>query len=198
MGSTARSAETIEDFKTALIARIGSLARTHRLLDRRRADGVVRRPPEERARCLRRRQRRTHHADRPPVELSSQLAVSLGMAVHELTTNAAKFGALSIYGGKVDVNWSVTIEESGGTLNFDWVESSGPQVVRTPASRLRLPAAGVRAARPDPGQGQCRLPSAKASASTAPCRCRRKKKPRTADTACVGVNDLQTMFVYVS
>src|SRR4029434_4268899 len=61
----------------------------------------------------------------PEVALSSQVAVSLGMAVHELTANAAKYGALSVYGGKVEVTWSVTIDASRRTLTFNWVESGG-------------------------------------------------------------------------
>ncbi len=64
----------------------------------------------------------------PEVPLTSQLAVSLGMAIHELTANAAKYGALSVYGGKVEVSWSVTIEAARRTLTFDWVESGGPPV----------------------------------------------------------------------
>lgn len=128
MGSTARSSESIEDFKTALIGRIGALAKTHRLLTDEAgavsfgdllhneldafddgSDGRI-------------------TITGPDVTLTTQLAVSLGMAVHELTTNAAKYGSLSVFGGKVDVTWSVTIEATRRTLNFDWVESSGPQV----------------------------------------------------------------------
>ena len=128
MGSTARSSETIEDFKTALIGRIASLAKTHLLLsDEGRAvafadvlhneldafdDGS-----DDRIRL-----------SGPPVEISTQLAVSIGMAIHELTTNSAKYGALSVYGGKVDVSWSVTIEADRRRLDFDWVESGGPPV----------------------------------------------------------------------
>ena len=66
----------------------------------------------------------------PNVPLSAQVAVSLGMAIHELTTNAAKFGALSVFGGKVEVTWSVTIDATRCTLAFDWVESEGPPVVQ--------------------------------------------------------------------
>ena len=50
------------------------------------------------------------------------------MAVHELTNNAAKYGSLSVVGGKVDVTWSMTIEATRRTLEFDWVESGGPAV----------------------------------------------------------------------
>ena len=66
----------------------------------------------------------------PDVPLTAQVAVSLGMAVHELTTNAAKFGALSVFGGKVEVTWSVTIHAKRRTLAFEWIESGGPPVVQ--------------------------------------------------------------------
>ena len=129
MGSTARSAETIEDFKTALIGRIGALAKTHLLLsDEGRTEisfeQILRNEldafddgSDDRVRY-----------SGPPIEVSSRLAVSLGMAIHELTTNAAKYGALSVYGGKVDIAWSVTIEAKRRVLQFIWVESGGPQV----------------------------------------------------------------------
>ena len=128
MGSTARTATSIEDFQTALIGRIGVLAKTHVLLsdDSRPvsfgdilhseldafddgSDGRV-------------------SLTGPPVEIAAQAAVPLGLAMHELTTNAAKYGALSVYGGKVDVTWSETITASSRQLNFDWVESGGPTV----------------------------------------------------------------------
>ena len=129
MGSTARSAETIDDFKTALIGRIGALAKTHLLLsDEGRTEisfeQILRNEldafddgSDDRVRF-----------SGPPVEVSSRLAVSLGMAIHELTTNAAKYGALSVFGGKVDIAWSVTIEAKRRVLQFVWVESGGPQV----------------------------------------------------------------------
>ena len=95
----------------------------------------------------------------PRVDLPSRLAVSLGMAVHELTTNAAKYGALSVYGGKVAVAWTVVIDAERHTLNIDWVESGGPPVARTDAAGLRRAPAGFRAARADPGQDQDRIPA---------------------------------------
>ena len=66
----------------------------------------------------------------PEVPITSQLAVSLGMAIHEFTTNAAQYGALSVFGGKVEVTWSVTINATRRTLAFDWVESGGPPVAQ--------------------------------------------------------------------
>jgi two-component sensor histidine kinase len=52
------------------------------------------------------------------------------MAIHEFTTNAAQYGALSVFGGKVEVTWSVTINATRRTLAFDWVESGGPPVAQ--------------------------------------------------------------------
>ncbi len=128
MGSTARSVETIEQFKDAMIGRIGALAKTHLLLSEEGATVAF-------ADIL--------HSELDPfddgsggrirlagprVEVTSRLAVSLGMAIHELTTNAVKHGALSVYGGKVDVRWTVTIGATRRTLEFDWTESGGPAV----------------------------------------------------------------------
>jgi PAS domain S-box-containing protein len=60
----------------------------------------------------------------PAVSLTSRQAVILGMAFHELATNAAKYGALSVPSGKVDVRWS----NAGGLLVVDWTETGGPPV----------------------------------------------------------------------
>ncbi len=133
MGSTARSATTIEEFKDAMIGRIGSLARTHLLLSE---EGAVIAFSEILHNELDPFDDGSENRIRlrgPRVEIESRLAVSLGMAIHELTTNAAKFGALSVYGGKLDVTWRVIDEAARRTLEFDWVESGGPPV--SPPSR---------------------------------------------------------------
>lgn len=128
MGSTARSVDNIEDFKTALFGRIQSLAKTHLLLaDDDRAVNFYEILRGELGAFDDGSKNRVVLSG-PEVPLPSQLAVSLGMAIHELTTNAAKFGALSVYGGKVAVAWKVTIGATRRTLTFDWVESDGPPV----------------------------------------------------------------------
>ena len=60
----------------------------------------------------------------PSVDLDPRQALGLGLAFHELATNAAKHGALSTTGGCVRVDWSV----SGRRLLLDWVETGGPPV----------------------------------------------------------------------
>lgn len=62
----------------------------------------------------------------PDVALAPKTAVSLGLAVHELATNASKYGALSNEGGRVVVRWSV----ADGQLEFVWQEIDGPPVVK--------------------------------------------------------------------
>ena len=60
-----------------------------------------------------------------PVLLTPKAAISLGMALHELGTNAAKYGALSMPEGRVTINWRHSDE---GRFNFLWQESNGPAV----------------------------------------------------------------------
>src|SRR4030095_13512636 len=64
----------------------------------------------------------------PPVELPSEAAVPVGMAIHELTTNAAKHGSLSGSLGTVDVTWWVHRDDTGAHLHFAWTEEGGPAV----------------------------------------------------------------------
>ncbi|MFC5067736.1 sensor histidine kinase [Flaviflagellibacter deserti] len=63
----------------------------------------------------------------PGLEIAAKPALALTLALHELATNAAKYGALASENGRVDVSWSV---EDGleGRLRFQWVEREGPPV----------------------------------------------------------------------
>lgn len=58
----------------------------------------------------------------PSVTLSPRQAITWGMIVHELATNAAKYGALSQPGGKVSVQWR---RGQNGGVEFDWTETGG-------------------------------------------------------------------------
>jgi two-component system, chemotaxis family, CheB/CheR fusion protein len=63
----------------------------------------------------------------PPVMLKPQAALFITLALHELSTNAAKYGALSVPGGQVRVSWSITGERPP-QLELDWREEGGPKV----------------------------------------------------------------------
>lgn len=129
VGSTARTASSIDEFYQGFVGRIVSLARTHNLLtedlwQKAALEDLVQTElgpyaDEARNRIV---------IDGPHVVLPSEAAVPIGMAIHELTTNAAKHGALSTFGGQVDVRWHV---EPGGErpiLHFSWIEKGGPRV----------------------------------------------------------------------
>jgi two-component sensor histidine kinase len=67
----------------------------------------------------------------PPVRLAPRSALALAMALHELATNAAKYGALSTKAGRVRLSWRVEggpSGEGGRTLQVRWAEEDGPPV----------------------------------------------------------------------
>jgi PAS domain S-box-containing protein len=129
MGSTARSTATIEQFQQAFIGRIASLAKTHSMLTEDQWQAAPLRDlllaeldPYSDASGHRVQLRG------PDVVLPSDLAVPLGMAVHELTTNAIKHGSLSELGGRLLVTWAVEEEADGRRLWLQWSERDGPSV----------------------------------------------------------------------
>jgi two-component sensor histidine kinase len=68
-------------------------------------------------------------AEGPRVQLSPQQGVSLSLALHELTTNAIKYGALSNPGGRIAITWNVAQNGQGHRfLNLLWEENGGPPV----------------------------------------------------------------------
>ena len=60
----------------------------------------------------------------PDLDLPPETALHLALVLHELVTNANKYGALSVPEGRADIRWSL----SGGFLNMEWIESGGPAV----------------------------------------------------------------------
>lgn len=64
----------------------------------------------------------------PDVRLQAKAALTLGIAFHELATNAAKYGALSNGTGCIQVVWDISTETDPGTLQIRWRESGGPPV----------------------------------------------------------------------
>ncbi|WP_407156888.1 PAS domain S-box protein [Bradyrhizobium sp. STM 3557] len=65
----------------------------------------------------------------PPIELTPEAAQAIGMAMHELATNAAKYGALANKEGRIDIGWA----REGPSFTMCWIEQGGPPV--TPPTR---------------------------------------------------------------
>ena len=65
----------------------------------------------------------------PRVFVNATAAQNLGLALHELATNAAKYGALSVSAGRVEVDWSFGVDAEGDRrLTIEWSEHGGPAV----------------------------------------------------------------------
>jgi len=62
----------------------------------------------------------------PPVTLPSETATTVGLLVHELATNAAKYGALSQSGGQVRLVWELVDDGTGHRVKMNWRENGGP------------------------------------------------------------------------
>ncbi|MGH7189856.1 MAG: sensor histidine kinase, partial [Acetobacteraceae bacterium] len=63
-----------------------------------------------------------------PVRLTPQASQSLAMGIHELATNAVKYGSLSVPGGKVSVQWTTEAWKGEDLVRFTWEERDGPPV----------------------------------------------------------------------
>ena len=63
------------------------------------------------------------------VVLRPRAVLTLAMAFHELATNAAKYGALSVSAGRIEINWKpVRLDNKRSVLQIDWIEKGGPPV----------------------------------------------------------------------
>jgi len=68
----------------------------------------------------------------PPVRLKDRAAEVMALAIHELATNAVKFGALAVHSGRVSVQWRVTERSGKGLLAVEWRESGVPALDHAP------------------------------------------------------------------
>ncbi|MGD9693313.1 MAG: PAS domain-containing protein [Phycisphaerales bacterium] len=128
--ATARASTTLDDFRSAFNGRLRALARTHALLARSRWSGVrigdlvgetlapYSDPMGPRV-----------DTDGPNALLPPRAAAPLCMALHELATNAIKYGSLTVSSGVVTVQWSITGDENApDSLDLTWTERGGPPV----------------------------------------------------------------------
>ncbi|MEO6153941.1 MAG: CHASE domain-containing protein [Croceibacterium sp.] len=123
---TRRRAKSLDEFADGLDGRIRALSATHDLLTQSDWGTTPIRAVVE-AELIPYAQAGDHETDLagPMIELAPNDALSLGLATHELATNAAKYGALSGSGGKVTVHWRLISET---LVRIVWQESGGPPV----------------------------------------------------------------------
>ncbi|WP_308445417.1 sensor histidine kinase [Methylobacterium longum] len=127
--SLARQSRRSDATDDRLEGRILALSKTHDLLSRDDWSGASLVTVLENELSPFRDEHDRFQFDGPDVELAPRYVLALGMTVHELTTNAAKYGALSVEHGRVDIAWHVVTGESGARrLALEWRESGGPSV----------------------------------------------------------------------
>src|SRR4051812_10540008 len=110
------------------------MARTHELLTRERWEGVSLEELVHDELTAYASQIDTFTLHGPKLLLRPRQALDLALAVHELATNAAKYGALSVRDGHVAVDWTTHRKDHLRCLHFVWQESGGP-VVTAPARK---------------------------------------------------------------
>lgn len=126
---TLRSSASPEFFREAFETRLIALSHTHDLLTRESWEGASLREVFDVELHAMASEDRIVFAYSADVRLNPKAAVALGMGIHELTTNAVKYGALSTPEGRVNVTWTVDQE----ILRLSWIERGGPAV--TPPAR---------------------------------------------------------------
>src|SRR3954447_246162 len=130
LGATARSSNSVAEFYHSFAGRLAALGKTHTLLTEdywqtASVREMLRNELEPYA---------NGSEDRivlsgPPVELSADLTIPTGMAIHELAANAVTHGALSVPSGRVAVVWDVLRDAEGQRrLCLEWTERGGPAV----------------------------------------------------------------------
>ncbi|MGH6676202.1 MAG: sensor histidine kinase, partial [Xanthobacteraceae bacterium] len=147
-----RTSKSAETFVERFDGRLAALAAAHTLLvnsDWHGADLAT----------LARSQLEVHASENParvqiggdPVTLPADLATPFGLILHELATNAVKYGSLSQPNGSVRLNWTLSSRNNGRTLRVVWQEQGGPPVKQPTSSGFGsalidngLPMANVR------------------------------------------------------
>jgi two-component sensor histidine kinase len=132
---TARSTTTMEDFETRFGRRLQGLAASHDVLVRSSWQGapVADLMRQQLLPFMDIQSSRVELAG-PDLAVTAEATQAIGLAIHELATNAIKYGALSVPAGKVRISWALAGESpESRELSLKWVEAGGPRVV--PPSR---------------------------------------------------------------
>ena len=133
---TFRSAPSLEAARDAFMERLFSLGRAHDILTQASwteapiaevVDGALSVHRGDAGSRIR--------ASGPNVPLSAKPALALALALHELATNAAKYGALSNEAGSVDLRWHVVHEDGSPRFCLTWSEQGGPPILAQPTRR---------------------------------------------------------------
>jgi two-component sensor histidine kinase len=129
LGTTARRTGSVDEFYHAFSARIAALAKTQALLTEDYWQTVpMRELASTQLQPFGNGEPPRVALTGPPLDLAADLAVPLGMALHELAANAAKYGALSTPTGHVEVTWDLRDVQGRRKVCLEWTERDGPPI----------------------------------------------------------------------
>ena len=129
---TGRVAASVDAFNASFQARLHALSRSHDLLLRDAADHADLREileKELRPYAAETGWGRTLTLTGEPVRLAGRAALNLALVLHEMGTNAAKYGAFAA-AGAIDVSWAVDHAAAGAPVTMLWTEQGGPSVTQ--------------------------------------------------------------------
>ena len=126
--NTMRRSKSLEAFHEVFLGRIHALTVAYALLSRDSWSPVpLRKVLMEELRPFLAGEPANVGLNGPLVLLEPRVALALGMAIHELTTNAVKYGALSVSTGRVAIKWLVEVKNDARQLVLTWTETGGPK-----------------------------------------------------------------------
>jgi PAS domain S-box-containing protein len=134
VSQTREGTRSVDDFLAAIEGRLRSMASAHELLSARRWQGVLLADLIQRELAPYSTRNNTQ-IDGPGILLKPEVGQALAMVLHELATNAAKYGALSTKEGRVSIRWERHLNGNPDShLVINWHEIGGPPVVAPGAS----------------------------------------------------------------
>ncbi len=129
MTQTLRQSTSLDDFSRAYVGRLHALARAHNLLVEKEWVGAdIGQIVGEILAPYRAQDGRRILSEGPAISVRPQVGVALMMILHELATNAMKYGALSVPAGALSVTWHKSGEGPAERCHVRWRESGGPKV----------------------------------------------------------------------
>ncbi|KQT45781.1 hypothetical protein ASG47_12590 [Devosia sp. Leaf420] len=120
---SASTADSVASYQSLLAGRLTALARVQALLTRSTETGTILGTMIEEEVSAHAPQPGQVTLDGPPIELGPKAIEVLTLAIHELTTNAAKYGALAVPHGKLTIRWTQQVRRGTDWLHIDWQES---------------------------------------------------------------------------
>lgn len=130
---SAETSSTVEEYASHLDGRLNAFARTQALVTRDPHGGVdLEYLVVEELLAYDAREGEQMRVSGPKVRFQPKAAETFALAIHELATNALKYGALSQPSGRIEVSWRIDESTAPAQLMFEWREHGGPQVPPPP------------------------------------------------------------------